>query len=200
VWRAKQLPLGLAFVVLGGVAWWIQQRQPQPPVAEVPRVRLPDYVVSDFEAVETDDSGRPTRLLRAPRMRQYVAENLAELDLPRLTLYSSEGPPWEAESQSGLVLSGGKEVKLRQDVHVSRVAGPRNRSVLLVTESLNVWPDQQYAQSDSPVRIDSERDWLTASGVKLWYQSPMRAQFPGRVHILTHPDEKTEPEGAGARS
>jgi lipopolysaccharide export system protein LptC len=153
----------------------------------VKRGRLPDYVVSRFTAVETDDTGRPSRRLAADQLRQFVDEDLAELDVPRLTFFEAEGPPWEAQSRSGLLLKGGEEVRLTEAVKIRRAGSGSLRSVQLDTSELEVWPKREYAQGDRPVRIESDGDWLTASGIRLWYAQPGRADFPGRVHLYLAP-------------
>jgi lipopolysaccharide export system protein LptC len=154
-------------------------------------VRAPDYVVTDFAAVETDPAGRPSRVLKAEQLRQFVDEDLAELDRPRLTVNRSDGPPWESQSERGLLLAGGSEVRLFESVTIERAAGAETRPVHLVTAELAIWPERQYAQGDRPVRIDSAGDWLTAAGVRLWYETPARVEFPGRAHIMWSPEPRS---------
>lgn len=187
MWSLRQSFLAVAFTAIGGGAWWLLQSRPEPEGPPVQRGRLPDYVVSRFAAVETDDLGRPSRRLVAEQMRQFVEEDLAELDAPRLTLFETDGPPWEVQSRSGLLLKGGEEVRLVDAVQIQRIGSQSARSVRLETSELAVWPKREYAQGDRPVRIDSDGDRLTASGISLWYAEPGRAFFPGRVHIYLAP-------------
>ena len=189
MWSPRQTLLAVALAALGGSAWWIMQGQVGEEAPTVQRERTPDYVVSRFSAVETDDTGQPRRRLVAEQMRQFVSEDLAELDSPRLSLFESEGPPWEAESRRGLLLSGGEEVRLNDAVTIYRKEFGSSRPLRLSTSELQVWPKRQYAEGNRPVRIDSERDWLTAEGIKLWYAEPDRAEFPGRVHIFMAPTD-----------
>lgn len=119
-------------------------------------------------------------------MRQFVNEALAELDQPELTLYQAEGPPWRAQSRRGLVLAGGDEVRLSSDVRIERAGSPGHRPVRLDTIALTIWPKRQYAQGKEPVRVQSEDDWLTAHGLRLWFAEPIRAEFPGRVHLFVN--------------
>jgi lipopolysaccharide export system protein LptC len=185
--------MALVFVLIGGAAWWLFEQEPQTDEAPAPRERRPDYVVSDFAAVETDQTGRPNRELEARQLRQYVDEDLAELELPHLTLYRPDGPPWRAESVHGLLLSDGDEVRLSEDVRVRRSGTAHDRPVRLDTSELTVWPKRQFAEGHRPVRIESAQDWLTAAGLRLWYAEPMRAEFPGRAHLSIAPETQTGP-------
>jgi lipopolysaccharide export system protein LptC len=194
VWTTRQSRLGLIFAVIGGAAWWLVRELTQEP-PRLPHGRVPTHVVSDLQAVETDAAGRPKQRLLAGQWRQFPAEDRSELDMPRLTLFDPAGaPPWRAAARYGTLLSGGSEVWLTEDVAIERDGTADARPVRLTTAELRVWPKREYAQSDRPVRLESDRDWLTASGLKLWYATPSRAEFSGRVHIYLAP----EPDTAGA--
>lgn len=193
MWSSRQTYLVLVFAVLGGLAWWLLERQSEGEAPAPPRARVPDYVVSSFEAIETDAAGRPSRRLHAQQMRQFVNENLAELELPSLTLYQAEGPPWRVQSRDGLLLAGGDELRLRNAVRVERAGSADTRPVQLDTSALTVWPQRQFAEGDQPVRIESQQDWLTAQGVRLWYAEPMRTVLLGRAHLFIAPEDASEP-------
>ena len=183
----RQGRLTLAFAIVAATAWWLMHdliEEPPPPT----RTRTPNYVASDISAVETDSTGRPERRLVADQLRQYGAEDLTELDQPRLTLFDREGgPPWNARSHRGFMLSGGQEVYLVDQVVIDRPGTATARSTRLETSELRIWPKLKYAQGDQPVRIESDRDWLTAAGMRLWYDHPSRAEYPGRAHIFMAP-------------
>lgn len=188
MWSSRQTTLTLLFAVLGGLAWWLVQRQSESDAPTLVKARTPDYVVSAFQAIETGPTGHPSRRLEAEQMRQYVSEDLAELDQPELTLYQAEGPPWRAQSRQGLVLAGGDEVRLSLEVRIERAGSAGHRPVHLDTTALTIWPQRQFAQGEQPVRVESEGDWLTARGLRLWFAEPVRAEFPGRAHLLIVPE------------
>ena len=187
MWTTRQGQLAVLFAVLGGTAWWVSRSLVEEPPPR-PRDRAPNYVVSDFRAVETDPTGRPTRRLVAAQLRQFVPEDLSELDVPALTLFEPDGaPPWEIRARHGLLLVGGDEVRLSDTVTVERAGTDLTRSFRLATTELALWPKREYAQGDQPVRIESDGDWLTAQGIRLWYATPARAEYAGRVHISIAP-------------
>jgi lipopolysaccharide export system protein LptC len=183
----RQGRLAALFAVLAAASWWLLRGVPGPP-GEHLRARAPNHIVWDFDAVETNPAGRLDRRLVAAELRQYAAEDLSELDHPHLTLFDRDGgPPWEVRSRIGVLRARGEEVELREQVRIDRDAGAANRSFALATELLRVWPKREYAQGDLPVRLASDQDWLTAAGMRLWYASPSRAEFPGRAHIFLAP-------------
>ncbi len=187
MWTTRQGRLAMLFVVLAVGTWWLLQSLIEEPAPRV-RERTPNHIVWDLDAIETDVGGRPERHLAADQLRQYVDEDLAELDQPHLTLFDrAGGPPWRVESKRGFLLSKGQEVHLRDQVQIDRAGVGANRSLRLQTSELRLWPKREYAQSDHPVRLESDHDWLTAAGVRLWDGHPFRAEFPGRAHIFVAP-------------
>ncbi|QIK36945.1 LPS export ABC transporter periplasmic protein LptC [Caldichromatium japonicum] len=180
--------LGLGLGLLGLITWWQVQRLPKDIAMPTPHARHPDYRVVGFTALETDAQGQPSRRLTAAGLRHFADEDLSELDQPRLILYRADGPPWLAESRSGLVRAGGDAVQLLDEVRLERARGPHNRAVHLKTERLDIWRQQGLAETDLPVQIESDGETLTANGMRLWYlEDAMRGQFKGRARIRLNP-------------
>lgn len=192
-WTGRQLLLGLCFAAAGLIAWWQYRLHPGEVPSREARGRLPDYIVSDFTAVQTDARGHPSRQLFADQLRHYVADDLSELDRPRMVLFQDEDLPWHARARQGLVLADGNQVRLLGEVRVTREGDRRRRSARLETERLDVWPDQAFAQTNLPVHIQSDGDSLTATGMRLWYAEPLRARFQGRAHLSLTPEPEAEP-------
>lgn len=192
LWSTQQWLLGLFFVASGLLAWWQLAPTPEETPSPVERPRLPDYVVTRFTAVETDATGKPSRRLIAEALRQYVEEDVAELDQPRMTLYTETGAPWQARADTGLVLPGGKEVRLSGAVELRRDGDAHNRATRMSTESIRIWHERGFAETDQPVQVNSEADWLTAAGMRLWYDTPTHAQFDGRARIFIAPEQVDE--------
>ncbi|AFL74180.1 LPS export ABC transporter periplasmic protein LptC [Thiocystis violascens] len=193
-WSRRQLLLGACFVVSGLIAWWQLQSPPDTAPVLDARPRLPDYVVLNFAAVDTDEVGRPSRRLLADELRHFVREDRSELDRPHLELFQSAGPPWKARAQEGLVLTGGDQVRLIGDVQLDREGDGQTRPVHLETERIDVWRKQALAETDLPVRILSDGDSLTANGMRLWYTEPTRTTFHGRARIRFAPESAPDDE------
>jgi lipopolysaccharide export system protein LptC len=191
-WSLQQWMLGAFFLASGVIAWW--QLQPnESPAPDPGRARLPDYIVTGFNALETDEAGRPSRRLSADELRQFVEEDLSELDQPRMTLYTGDGEPWRARADRGLALAGGEELQLLGGVEIERAASATMRPAHLETELLRIWHERAFAETDRPVLLTSERDRLTATGMRLWYDPPVRAEFDGRARIRIVPESVEEP-------
>jgi lipopolysaccharide export system protein LptC len=197
LWSGRQWLLGAFFAASGLLGWWQFRPAPEPTPAEVERARLPDYVVARFTAIETDTTGKPSRRLIAEELRQYVDEDLSELDQPRMTLYpdddETEAAPWRARANSGLVLAGGEEIRLDGAVELERDGSATRRAMRVETELMRIRHARAFAETDRPVSVTSEGDRLDATGMRLWYDAPVRAQFDGRAHIFIAPEQSEAP-------
>ncbi|MBK1721408.1 LPS export ABC transporter periplasmic protein LptC [Thiocystis violacea] len=191
-WSGRQLLLGILLAAIGAAAWWLLQTSDEG-ASKQPRQRLPDYVVKDFSAVETDATGQPSRRLIAQQLRHYVKEDLSELDQPRMELYEAEGQPWHARARSGTVFAGGDQVRLIGNVELDRAGDATSRPAHLETEQIDIWREQGIAETDLPVRIRSDGDTLKANGMRLWYNEPTRSTFHGRARIRLAPEQETPP-------
>ncbi len=192
LWSPRQLLLGACFAVSGLIAWWRFQPHSNDTLPLGVRPRLPDYVVLNFTTVETDAEGKPSRRLAADELRHFVSENRSELDRPRMELFQSDGPPWKARAQEGLVLAGGDQVRLIGDVRLDRKGNGQVRAAHLETERIDIWRKQSLAETDLPVRIRSDGDLLTANSMRLWYTEPTRSTFHGRARIRLAPEHSPD--------
>jgi lipopolysaccharide export system protein LptC len=186
LWSQRQLLLMAGFALSGVLAWWQLHTHP-PELPPVIRARLPDHVVTQFSGVETDANGQLNRRFAAAELRHFAAENLSELDQPRVELLQPNGVTWTAHSASGIVFADGKQIRLLGEVRVERQGTAQVRSAQLTTTQLDVWREQSLAVSTVPVRIESEGDTLTANGMQLWYGEPSRTVFQGNTRIQFAP-------------
>jgi lipopolysaccharide export system protein LptC len=190
----RQWLLGIGFALVGLGAWLQIRSLPEEDAVRVPRPRQPDYTVQGLSALETDATGQPSRRLRAERLRHYADEDLSELDEPRLVLYRADGPPWLAEARLGIVRAEGDQVRLSGTVRLDREATANNRPIHLETESLDIWRQTGLAETELPVRIDSDGDSVTANGMRLWYlEDASRTSFHGRARIRLSPEPERTP-------
>jgi len=181
---SRQRVLALCLALVGGSAWWYQSRQPSTPPETPLGGRLPDYTVEGFSATVLGPDGRPARRLSAAELRHYPDDNSTELERPILILDRPDGLPWKVRSESGWMSGDRDEIRLHGQVHADREGSGEARPVHLKTSELTVHPRQSYAETAMPVEITSDADWLTATGMQVWYaETVMRAHFLGRPHL-----------------
>lgn len=179
--NARQLLLAIVLAALGAAAWWWHDLLPPEEPPPVARERRPDYVVEQIKATEMGADGQVHRQLEAETLRHYPDDGSSELDKPSLTIYTEEGPPWQATADTGWVSQDGRELRLRGNVAIDRPADATNPPVRIETEALLVHPREEYAETDLPVRLTSGPDWVRSVGLRAWLGEPLRIELQGRT-------------------
>ncbi|HCI52684.1 MAG TPA: LPS export ABC transporter periplasmic protein LptC [Gallionella sp.] len=161
------LPLLPLLVLLAGVYWLDKQVQQEIAVAANNQRHDPDGIMDNFHATKMDLQGEPRFLLSAKQMRHYPDHDTTELDLPRVTMLSSERPPLYVNGNRGNVSSRGDEVLFHEAVVVRREAGGDQSAMTLKTEYLRVLPNQDWANTDRPVTMVNLSNTVHAIGLEM---------------------------------
>lgn len=178
----RELLIILLLAAIGLAAWWFRGAQ-QVEVAPVsPGQGRPDYVVEQVAALMMSEEGRPQRRLRSPELRHYPGDRGSELDTPVLRLLEPGAPDWIIRAEHAWFSADGAEILLEGRVYAEREAAPASPPVRIHTSELLVLEDAGYAETDRAVELARGDDWITAvDGMRLWYESPMRSRYFGRV-------------------
>ena len=152
----------LLLVLLAGLvlltSWWSYELDE----GEV-RPRTPgavDYRIESFERLSLDAQGQPSERLRAPLLVHYGDGGGAELLQPEITLYSTDGFPWELQSERAWVDDQQDVILMYGAVLGWRLDATGARRVELTTRDLRILRSAQYAESAEPTWL---RDGLTES-------------------------------------
>ncbi|MCB1803263.1 MAG: LPS export ABC transporter periplasmic protein LptC, partial [Gammaproteobacteria bacterium] len=122
----------------------------------------------------------------------FTDDDTTELQQPRLTVYQLDSPPWQVDADGALVSSDGSLILLSGEVAIERAGGSNSRPVRMTTRNLRVQPKQDYAETDEKVRVETDRDWLDATGMQAWFRPPSRLKFLSQVKGYYVPDAAIE--------
>jgi LPS export ABC transporter protein LptC len=195
----------VAIIFLLGIAasWLIEQNE----VVSVPAAsdgNEPDLYMANALITQFDNNGRPTHRISSARFTHFPANDITTLLAPDILLFDETEPlPWNLTSQEGRILSSsalsppasGKErddiVELWNHVLV-RKENPDGRYLYVQTESLSVFLQTDYLESDDKVLIDDNAGRTTAAGMRA-HLSEGRFYLYGndeqRVHTILLPSE-----------
>lgn len=161
------LPLVPLLVLLAGIYWLDKQVQQEIAVAANNQRHDPDGIMDNFHATKMDVQGEPRFLLSAKQMRHYPDHDTTELDLPRVTMLSSERPPVYVNGNRGNVSSRGDEVLFHEAVVVRRAAAGEQSAMTLKTEYLRVLPNHDWADTDRAVTMVNLNNTVHAIGLEM---------------------------------
>ena len=174
--------LVLVAIAVAIVSWQLVQQPPSStPLMRKSGPREIDYYISGLDVTRMTIAGKPANRLRAENLRHYTDDETTELEKPRLTVYQDDSPPWEVDAEQAWVSADGSLVLLSGEVRIEREGDANNRPMRILTRDLRVQPEQDYAETDEKVRVDSESDWLDAVGMQAWLRPPSRLKFLSQV-------------------
>lgn len=136
------------------LTFWINQTvQPPAPKLDGSSRHDPDYIVSNFVTTQTDINGDLRYKLAAIEMKHYPDDDTTNLQHPRYTQYAVNKPYTQVEGLRGYVSSNGEEVQIFDNVKVTRQAFEEKGEMTLETDYLNIRPNEELVQTQSPVVI-----------------------------------------------
>lgn len=152
--RSAMWFLLLVLAMLAALSLWVQQAvQPPTPKPDGSARHDPDYKLTNFSTVKTDQNGNLRNTLQAAEMVHYPDDDSTELTRPNFTMFSANKPFTRFAGERGLVSSDGKEVQIIGNVKVVRGATGRKGELTLLTDYLYILPDEDIAKTDRAVTI-----------------------------------------------
>ncbi|AOF80678.1 LPS export ABC transporter periplasmic protein LptC [Methyloversatilis sp. RAC08] len=160
----QALPL-LILIALAGMTIWLERttRIEDKPSSGSLR-HDPDVIIDNFTLYRYDETGAIQHTLTARQMRHYPDDDSAELDHPTLR-YEGKLAPTHISSERALLTKDGKEAILRDNVRVLREASPGRAEMTLATSLLYVYPEEEIARTDQPVRMTQGKSVATGVGM-----------------------------------
>lgn len=146
-------PITLLAILAILAAWINLIVQPPTPKPDGSSRHDPDYIINNFVTTQTDINGKLRYTLAASEMKHFPDNDATELKQPRYTQYTIDKPYTRVEGQRGDVSSNGEEVKLYDQVKVTREAFAEKGEMTVETDYLEILPNQDLVRTDRPVII-----------------------------------------------
>ncbi len=170
----------LALVTLLVVATtWLSRKSGQPtPTARPDAEEVTDYFIHGFEGTVTGPNGHPSHHLKADSLAHYTHSNITVLEQPDLTVYRKPGEEWHIQSQRGQIKGDdiNDVVVLEGKVILSQHS--KQQPLKLRTESLRLYPERRYAETQSAVDISAPGGRIKGVGMKVFGDE-------GRLQLLS---------------
>ena len=117
-----------------------------------------------------DDNGELQHTLEASRFTHFPLTDLTTMKAPQMSFATGlDNAPWEITAKEGRILPGSdyrdEVVELWSSVLAVKT-GLQGDFVNIQTNSLTVYPEREYAETDEKVYIDNQTGRTTAAGMK----------------------------------
>ncbi|MGY2259095.1 LPS export ABC transporter periplasmic protein LptC [Pseudomonas sp. C1C7] len=137
-----------------------------------------DWYATNTHTLQYLEDGKVQYEMTSDKAEHVKATDVTLVTKPDLNMYRGTEFPWHVTSERGEVNPGGTEVELIDNVRVKRT-DEKNRDVLITSTRMTVFPQEQYAQTQQPVRIDGAGGVSTGVGMKAYLKE-------SRIHLLSN--------------
>lgn len=174
---AALLPLVLVGVLAGLTFWLDKATSGQEQAARANKRHDPDFYVEKFNVQRYDATGQLINSLVADKMTHYPDDDTTDVINPDLNIYR-DGHPMHITAKQAHMTQDGKEVTMKGNVRLLRPAGERP-ALLLETETMTAYSDDQRAHSNAPVKITQGSTVIHGGGVDYNGKSLVTQLFGG---------------------
>ncbi|MDR2925128.1 MAG: LPS export ABC transporter periplasmic protein LptC [Azoarcus sp.] len=145
-------PLAIAAVLAAG-AVWLEHATRSPETPDAPTVsQTPDFIAQTVRITGFAQDGSLNYTLDSPHIQHLPATDQTHADQPRLMLIN-QGRHMRINADHGEVAPKAERVDFAGNVEAEREGAPAEPPMHLSSARLTVWPNEQRAASDVPVRI-----------------------------------------------
>jgi lipopolysaccharide export system protein LptC len=175
----KFLVYGCIAAIFAAVGYWniSPERFLDKPVVQVDENAI-DYYATNAHSVQFLPDGKLQYEMTSDKVEHLKATEVTLLTNPDLNMFRGTEFPWHVQSEKGEVNPDGTQVELIDSVRITRF-DEKNRRTLITTTRMTVFPQQQYAQTEQPVRIDGAGGVSTGNGMKAYLKE-------SRIHLLSN--------------
>jgi LPS export ABC transporter protein LptC len=156
--------LALLALIGGSLLLGRQTRDAESPAPAGAPVDL-GYGARDAQLIETGVDGRPKYTLNAKRIEQHPKDGSVELDVVHMILDDPDGNRWTVDAQRGDILSGGDNIDLSGDVHVSGLLPGTQQPAEISSDRLSFDTRTDVVTTEDPVTLLSSGRQIHSVGI-----------------------------------
>ena len=137
-----------------------------------------DYYALNARSLQFLPDGKLQYEMTSDKIEHVLSSEVTLMTKPDLQMYRGTAFPWHVQSERGEVNPDGTEVELIDSVRVART-DEKNRTTVITSSRMTVFPQKQYAQTERDVRIDGAGGVTTGKGMKAYLKD-------GRMDLLSN--------------
>lgn len=166
---------------------WVMMESDE--VAELTPGNDPDFYMLDATISQFDGKGELQHRIAANRFTHFPLTDLTTMKSPALELgRTRDSDPWEITSSEGRILPSTEYreeiVELWSNVLAAK-SGSGGDFINIQTNSLTIYPERDYAETDEAVFIDNQSGRTTAAGMKAFLDTGKFMFYSTPTHRVT---------------
>lgn len=155
----------IPLILIAGLSFWLDSAVAPDSQHTGPARHDPDYWVDNFSVKRFDAEGRPLNMLHGRKMTHFPDTDTTLVENPKLTFFRH--PTVELNASLGVIGKDGKEIILRDRVHIRREGIAGNFPLDVRTAAMTLYPETEQARVTSKVVITQGSSILSGSAMSL---------------------------------
>jgi len=128
----------------------------------------PDYYGEQLYSREYSEVGQLSQTLSALASQHFPLRQVTEFTAPVIESTDDSGDTWQVVAERGELIDRENVLQLRQQVEIRPLNQSDDRkNVVIQTEALDYYTEQQLARTDLPVVVTSPDTRITAVGMTI---------------------------------
>jgi lipopolysaccharide export system protein LptC len=175
----KRKLIGLFFILaaLLSLGWWLNRLTQPEEIKQRSIKRYPDSYAEGLVVQTYDEQGLLKQRMKSHGMEYFEQTGITKLKQPKLWHFDQQGRQLEMQAQDGLISRSESTLHLPGTVVIERLKSADAASLHIVTQDLTLHLDDSFATTAAKVRIESDNQWMTATGMEAWLQGPLRLKL-----------------------
>lgn len=149
----------------------------------------PDSYMTNATATRMDEQGILKDELKAPLLVHFPEGNTTNITSPHFIIYSTKPneQPWHITANYGQAHDGIDILELWDNVKLEQFASANSAAITMITTAMTIFPRQQYAQTQQPVKVWQLGSVVTSVGLHADLKT-------GDIDLLSQAYGKYQPE------
>jgi len=191
---SKQYIIITLLLLAACIGTWVLLNELENRAVPLTNSNHPDSYMNDVIATQMDEQGKLKDELKSPLLVHFPNGNSTNITSPHFIIYNSDSTdePWHITANYGQAHDGINIIELWDHVKLMQPAGAQNAETTMVTTAMTVFPKQQYAQTQQPVKVWQAGSVVTSVGLHADLKT-------GEIDLLSQARGKYQPDTTNSK-
>lgn len=160
--------LGILALLAAVSTWFLSTVESSLRDETIANAEAPILYMDHFLATRMNAQGFREYTLAAPHMVQLSGQQGSRLEQPEMNVFQDQTLSWVIRAKQAWVAPDTELIRLEQAVSITRPASSGKQPVTVTTRNLLLYPEQGFAETAEPARMETPNGWMTALGLKAY--------------------------------
>ena len=154
----------LLILACGLSSWSIYHSQKDKPKVIVADT-MPDSFMENVTATIINKDGKPSLVIKSPKLVHYPKDDTVDITSPEITLYRDTPEPWHIKSNHAKATDGINKIFFWSNVIINHNKDKSAPITTFTTDTLTVFPMEYIAKTDDNITLKQPETTVHAKGM-----------------------------------